>query len=301
MRIAGVLVVTCLLAVAAGCKTKNDADAAAQDPKAAEAQEQLLKRRDALISARQKLMQDKTTVEQQMHDMTGSGLDTSELQKKLDEIDSKLDNNGSDTSKLLQEEEQAAQRVAGGNANNAEVAAELEQLRELEDAARRREREAAQAIKDAEAFAVKWQGTCSAGTTTIVTTPATPTTGKFTKSDIQGALGRAHAIMNKKGLRSDDLGAAASLESESNKAMGEGDWGRAMGAASQLAAAAEQVKIDKVFILGKFERLKAYVAAHKEAAEQARGALQDITQKFGDQNYEGANRRINELWGQLGH
>ena len=300
MRIAGVLVVTWLLAIATGCKTKNDADAAAQDPTAAKKQEELLQRRDALISARQKLMQDKTNLEQQRHEMTGSGLDTSELDKKLEDIDAKLANNGSDTSKLLQEEEQAAARVAGGNANNAEIAAELEQLRELEDAARKREHEAAQAIKDAEAFAVKWQGTCSAGTT-IVTAPAAPTTGKFTKSDIQGALGRAHAIMNKKGLRSDDLGAAATLEGEANKAMGEGDWGRAMGAASQLAAAAAQVKIDKAFILGKFERLKGYVAAHKEAAEQARDALQEITQKFGDQNYDGANHRINELWAQLGH
>ena len=91
------------------------------------------------------------------------------------------------------------------------------------------------------------------------------------------------------------------LEGEANKAMTDGDWGRAMGAATQLAAAVDQVKVDRLFILAKFGRLKSYVDAHKETATQATAALQDITQKFGDQNYDGANRRINEVWAQLGH
>ncbi len=105
--------------------------------------------------------------------------------------------------------------------------------------------------------------------------------------------------MNRKGLRGDDLGAGVNLEATANKAMNDGDWGLAMGAANQLSITVDSIKIDRNFIQTKFERLKSYVGAHKDAQPQAVGALQEITQKFGDQNYDGANKRMNELWAQL--
>nr|HEX4313027.1 hypothetical protein [Kofleriaceae bacterium] len=304
MRIAGVLVMTCLLAATIGCKSKNDADAASPDPAAAKAQEELLKRRDALISTRQKLIQDKQSIEQEIQAGSGSGVDITPLQRQLADIQAKLDNNGNDTQRLLQEEQtQRATPPPTADGGNAEVARELETLHQLEADARSRAAAADKALRDALAAADKWKDSCTVGGTTIIqqAAPTPPAKGTFTKGDVQGVLARARAAMNRKGLRSDDLGAAASLEGEANKAMSDGEWAHAMGAANQLAAAVDQQKIDKPFILGKFERLKAYVAAHKEAGDQARGALQDITQKFGDQNYAGANQRINELWGQLAH
>jgi hypothetical protein len=309
MRIAGSFLAAWLAATSfAGCKTKPDADAAAAtDPNAAKQQEELLKRRDALITARQKLLADRATIQQEIRDSgsassvgTGSAPDLGDLQRKLDEIQAKLDNNGNDTTKLLQEEEARPTGPTASNQANPEVARELAQLRELEDAARKAERDAREAADGYRKAAEEWKGTCNAGTT-IVAAPVQPVKGTFTKQDVQGVLTRARVTMGRKGLRQDDLGPAGGLEAEATKAMQDGEWGHAMGAANQLNATVDAIKIDRAFIQNKFERLKAYVAAHKESATQASGALQDITQKFGDGNYDGANRRMNELWAQLAH
>jgi hypothetical protein len=309
MRIAGGMLAAWLaVASATGCKAKPDSDAAASpDPGAAKEQEELLKRRDALITARQSLLTERATIQQKMRDGgsattagTGSAPDLGDLQRKLEEINSKLDSNGNDTTKLLQEEESRPTAPASPSQVNPEVVRELGQLRELEDAARKAERDAREAAAEYRKAAEDWKGTCNAGTT-IVAAPVQPVKGTFTKADVQGVLTRARVTMGKKGLRQDDLGPAGGLEAEATKAMQDGEWGHAMGAANQLNATVESIKVDRNFIQTKFERLKAYVAGHKESATQASGALQDITQKFGDANYDGANRRMNELWAQLGH
>jgi hypothetical protein len=303
MRIVGGILAAWLVAASiAGCKPKPDADAAAvPDPEAAKQQEEQLKRRDALITARQKLLAERATIQQQIRDSgsaaptaMGSATDLGDLQRKLDEINAKLENNGNDTTKLLQDEEARPVTPVTPSQVSPEV------VRELEDSARKAERDAREAAAEYRKAAEDWKGTCNAGTT-IVAAPVQPVKGTFTKADVQGVLTRARASMGKKGLRQDDLGPAGGLEAEATKAMQDGEWGHAMGAANQLNATVESIKVDRGFIQTKFERLKAYVGAHKETATQAGGALQDITQKFGDGNYDGANRRMNELWAQLGH
>jgi hypothetical protein len=304
--VGGLSCVFVAIAIAAGCKTHPDADAA-PDPAAVKQQEELLKRRDALITARQKLLQDRAAVQQQLHDAeggsatAGSAIDTGALQKKLDELNAKLDGVGDDATKLLQDEQTVRPPPAAPNAPapaGVEVSRELDKLRDMEAAVAKREAELAQTIDAYKRAADDWRGTCGAGTTIIQQAP-TPAKGTFTKADVGAVLTRAHATMARKGLRGDDLGAGVGLEATANKAMNDGDWGLAMGAANQLNITVDSIKIDRNFIQTKFERLKSYVGAHKDAQQQAVSALQEITQKFGDQNYDGANKRMNELWAQL--
>src|ERR1700733_6886953 len=187
MRIAGGMLAAWLaVASATGCKAKPDSDAAASpDPGAAKEQEELLKRPDALITARPSLLTERATIQQKMRDGgsattagTGSAPDLGDLQRKLEEINSKLDSNGNDTTKLLQEEESRPTAPASPSQVNPEVVRELGQLPELEAAAEYRK-----AAED-------WKGTCNAGTT-IVAAPVQPVKGTFTKADVQGVLTRA--------------------------------------------------------------------------------------------------------------
>jgi hypothetical protein len=288
------VVVAFIAAFASGaCKTHSEADAAA-DPKE---QEELLKRRDALITARQKMLQDRADIQAKIEREragSGSGVDVAALQKQVDDLTAKIVNAGEDSLKLLQEVP-----PANATAANAEVTKELEKLHAMEDRLQQREQELVAAAENYRKAAEDWKGTCSAGTMIIQQQPTTPLKGSFTKADVSNALARAHAVMSKKGLRSDDLAGAVGLEADASKAMDAGDFSRAMTDAGILVNTVDGLKIDRAFILQKFDRLKQYVNAHKETQQQAAAALQEITQKYGDSNYGGANQRINELWAQL--
>ena len=296
-----------LIGAAGGCKNKNDADAA-PDPTLEKQQQDLISRRDSLMNERQKLAQEHDKTAEQLQQAKTRGENTEELAKRLDDIDEKLKKANQDTDKFLQEVPIAPPRPAGGGDgaapdHSAEVTRQLAELARLEDAARQREREASPALaKAARAAADRWKDSCNlGGGSVIVQQVQAPKGSNYTKSDIQPLLQKARATMAKKGIRQDDLGAAANLEGESTKAMADGDWGKAYLAAAQLSATVDQVKIDKAFIQNKFARISQYVAAHKDVQgkPEVSQALSDITQKYGDGDYAGTNKRINDLWSVL--
>lgn len=295
--------------LAAGCKAKNDADAA-PDPAAVKAQQDLLKRRDALLSARQKLAKEKADIDVQIRDGEKAGTDTTDLRKRMAELESKLQSNNDETTKFLQDDLPANLPPPPTNSSsspsptqNADLSREIEKLRELEERAAERERQAQAAIASAERTAAEhWKDTCTVGASPVVVQQVSaPKGSNYTKSDVQPLLTKARSTMAKKGIRGDDLGPAGNLEGESTKAMADGDWGKAYLAAAQLAATVDSIKIDKPFIQSKFIRLKAYVDGHKETQTQAQAALSDIAQRYGDNDLVGTNNRINQLWTQLGH
>src|ERR1044071_4014184 len=99
MRIVGILVVGCPLATAA-CKDKNSDAAAAPDPAALKAQQELVARRDALLAQREKLQHDRDQVDAEIEKVKATGGDTSELDKKRAAIETDLQTQTSEYSSL---------------------------------------------------------------------------------------------------------------------------------------------------------------------------------------------------------
>src|SRR5580698_8857546 len=97
MRYAGVLLVLSIGIAVVGCKNKGEADAA-PDPAAVKAQADLVARRDAMLAARSKLKTERDTVVEEIKDTAAKGGDTTELETKKADLDSKLET--SDTEML---------------------------------------------------------------------------------------------------------------------------------------------------------------------------------------------------------
>ena len=105
--------------------------------------------------------------------------------------------------------------------------------------------------------------------------------------------------MQAKGILASDLGAASGLESESTKAMAEGDWGRAYLAAAQLDQTVKAIKVDRPFIQAKYNRLHVRVSSGKQdeaTTKQLTDGMTDVMQKFGDGDFAAANKKLNVLW-----
>jgi hypothetical protein len=295
------MVVLLWLAIAAGaCKSNSDASNV-PDPAAVKAQQDLVRRRDALLEQRERLEGERQKIVEQIQRTEASGGDTKDLAKKRDDLTAQIDGQSAElgqmsdkienlSSKLdtaaaiAQREDKVAQREARIGAREA-------QLGERERTLAGREERLAQREKE----------TCSAAPM-IVQAPA-KADGKYTKADVQPLLARARATMLKKGILLADLpGPAQGLEGESTKAMAEGDWGKAYFAAAQLVATVDTVKIDRAFIQAKTVRLSNQVKASKvdEATnQQLVNALSDVMQKYNDGNFVAANQRLNQIATQL--
>ena len=101
--------------------------------------------------------------------------------------------------------------------------------------------------------------------------------------------------MAKKGLLAGDLpGPSQGLEGESTMAMADGVWGKAYLAASQLAATVDAIKVDRSFIMGKYNRLQGRIGSTKVDDASIEG-MKDVMQKYGDGDFASANRKLNQL------
>jgi hypothetical protein len=295
MRVAGFLV---LLALAPACKAKNDADAA-PDPAALKAQQDLVARRDKLLAARQKLQSERDTVDEQIKTTQANGGDTTELVKHRSDLDKQMEEHDSQLIEALSSKVDTIVATGDAAANITAREATIGNRegrmadRERTLAAREanladRERQLAQREKD----------TCSAGPPVIMQAPP-PKGASYTRRDIEPLLREARATMASKGLLPSDLGAGANLESETTKAMAEGDWGRAFFAASQLDGTVKSLKIDRTFVQGKYNRLHARVQGAKQdeaTMKQLTDGMTDVMQKFGDGDLAAANKKLNVLW-----
>src|SRR5262245_19310250 len=310
----GVLLVVCLGAGGGvGCKDKDKdeaaAAAAAPDPAAQKEQQDLLARRDALLKSRAQLKDEQAKIEEQRKTVAQQGGDTSELDKKAAELKTQDD-------KLAGEQDQLVDAIASklaeadaartaGNDKAAQVAAREAGIAAREKTFASREsgiaaREAALAERE-RALAVREKETCgqAAAPTTIIQ-QVDAKGSKYTKKDVEPLLKRARDDMSRKGVLAADLPATAQgLEREATKAMGEGDFGAAFFAARQLQNTVDTLKIDRAFISAKIGRLSARMKGTTLDAgkqKQVDDLFGDATAKYGDGDFGGANRKLNQIY-----
>jgi hypothetical protein len=294
------LLMGALAGVALGCK--DEAGVAAPDAAALRAQQGLIARRNALLETRKRTQEERERLQAALAQAIKDGSDTSELQRKVDELDSqlevqndqlasefqalssKLDSLASDQRSLLAEREaQVARREA-------EVARREAKLAERDARAAEREREAARA--------------CAAPAPTMIV----QSSGKVeshSRREIDAALRRARDTMGKRGLLLSDLPPyAQGLEREATRAMTEGDSGKAFLAATQLAATVDDLKVNKEFVRAKIGRLQGLIRAKgtklDDATNKSMGAgMGEVMQRWGDGDFVRANDKLNQLYGAL--
>jgi chromosome segregation ATPase len=273
------------------------------------AQQDLLSRRDALLKSRQQLRDEQQKIEEQRKTVAQQGGDTSELDKKVAELKTQDD-------KLAGEQDQLVDAIASklaeadaarsaGNDKAAQVAAREAGIASREKTFAAREdrigqREAALAERERQ-LAVREKETCSqAGTPTTIIQQVDSKGSKYTKRDVEPLLKRARDDMSRKGVLAADLPATAQgLEREATKAMGEGDYGAAFFAARQLNNVVDTMKIDRAFISAKIGRLSARMKGQSLGADkqkQVDDLFSDATAKYGDGDFAGANRKLNQIY-----
>jgi hypothetical protein len=293
------------------CKSKDEGPAASAgpDPQAQKEQSDLLARRDALLKTRQQIKDEQAKVEAQRRTLAQQGGDTSELDKKAQELATQNDKLAADESQLLDSFERTLAELNTarvGADQSAQVAA-----REGSMATREKQvatREAAVAAREAtladreRGQAVREKETCSgggAGTTTIIQ-QVDAKGSKYSKHDVEPLLKGARDAMSRKGLLGSDLPAQAQgLEREATKAMGEGDFGGGFFAARQLAATIDAIKIDRGFVSTKIARLSARMkgaSLDPGKQKQVDDLFVDATTKYGDGDFAGANRKLNQIY-----
>jgi hypothetical protein len=299
---------------AAGCKGSKDADATAAqaptpDPAAQKEQQDLLNRRDALLKSRQDIKTEQAKLEQQRQTIAQQGGDTTEIDKQAADLKNKDDALAGEqdqlvdaiASKLAQND---AMRTAG-NDKAAQVAAREAGMAAREKAVAAREdrvaqREAALAGREQQ-DAVREKETCSAAApATIIQQTVDAHGSKYTKKDVEPLLKRARDDMGRKGVLASDLPAQAQgLEREATKGMADSDFGAAYFAARQLQATVDATKIDRAFISAKIGRLSSKMKGTTLDAgkqQQVDDLFSDATAKYGDGDFAGANRKLNQIY-----
>lgn len=299
MRLAGLLLSLTFMVtglVSSGCKDKGDASAST-DPAALKAQQDLMARRDALMTERKKLESDLDAVEVKIKEAP-SGTDVTPLEKQRDDLKSQLQKKDTETSSLSSELSKAQALTGNVTGREAELAARERQLALREAALADRERDSIRALTDA---AKQFKESCSAGgTSMIVQVPAPSKGSNYSRAEVDGVYAKARKIMREKGLIPGDQWAGASLESETQQSLSKNDWSTAFVTATQLANFATQFKVDRGFVQAKIGRLNAIVKSTKrdEAVQkQLTDGLGDVMGKFGDGNHIGANAKLNQLFG----
>lgn len=284
----------------AGCKDHGDASAA-PDPAALKAQQDLVKRRDAILEQRQRLESQRSAVVAQIQKAEASGSDTKDLARQRDDLTAQIDGQSAELGQMSDKLSSLSTKLDSA----AEIATREDRISQREGRVASREaalgeRERGLASRE-EKLAQREKETC--GTAPPMIIQAGKADGKYGKADVQPLLARARATMSKKGLLVADLaGPAQGLEGESTRAMADGDWGKAYFAAAQLVAMVDAVKIDRAFIQAKTARLSNQVKASKPddaTNQQLTGALADVMQKYNDGNFAAANVRLNQLAAQL--
>ena len=302
------LVVLALLALA-GCKDKggDKAEAAsAKDDGAAKAAEDLLARRDALMKSRQKMAEERTALEAERTKIIESGGDPTEIDKQLEEKrseEAKIQDEDAAIADQMSAFLESAKTIAGdaqtqAAAREAAVANREKSLASRED--RVGQREAALAAREKE-LAEREKNTCGAGGgTTIIQQVADPKGTKYSKRDVESALKKAREAMSKRGILSSDLPAqAAGLEKEATKEMADGEYGPARFAAQQLLGTVEAIKVDRNFISQKISRLSKKMSGRtldEKVQKEVDDLFRDATAKYGDGDYSGANKKLNQIY-----
>ena len=302
----GLAVLVLALAPACNDKGKSKAAPVAVDESAEQA---LVARRDALLKSRQGLADEKAKLAAEHEKIASEGGDTSEVDKRVEELRSKeatLSTQESDiVEQLMSERKTLLAAAAGGADATAQVA-----TREAGTAAREKgiatredrvaQREAALAAREA-ALALREKETCSGGggTTTIIQT-VDPKAGKHSRSEVESLFGKAKSLMNDKGILVDDLpGGVRELYKDTSDGLKDNDTATAWVTATQLVKQINAFQVDRGFVQAKSARLSA-IARGRSLSDADSKAVSDLlssaTEQFVDGNYKGANKKLNGIY-----
>lgn len=290
MRLVGLLL---SMTLSFGCKDKGDAAAAAPDPAALKAQQDLMARRDALTAERQKLEQRSEAIDSEIEQAKGDDAKIEQLQKEKAEIGSRIQKSTSDETTLASELNKFA--AVAGDMSGREAA-----LAARERAVALREKEVQTNITMLRDAAKQFKESCSAGGAApmIVQVPA-PKSGNYSRAEVDNVYGKAKKLMRDKGLLPGDQWAGASLDATVSESLNKQDWGTAFVTASQLVNYATQFKVDGDFVKAKIARLNKVVRSTKrdeQVQKQLTDGLSDILTKFNDGQHPAANAKLNALF-----
>jgi len=300
MRFVGFLLV---LAVVAGCKNKNDADAT-PDPAALKAQQELLARRDKLLEQRQELQEKRAKVDAEIQQIEQQGGDPTAKKKEKADLESQLDNSTATELQSLNTKLDTMKQTGDRSAQMATREAEVAQ-RESTIAARERsvaEREKAIIQRDSD-LAQRWKDSCAAASSAPVIIQAPAKGGNYSKKEVSDLIARARSAMAKKGILNADLpGPAQTLEDTAAKALADNNNDKAYFAASQLVGMVDTIQVNRPFIQAKMIRVQTQLKSGKQddaTTQQLSGILKEVIQNFGDGDFNAANKRLNQLVSQL--
>jgi len=292
------------IALAAGvgvtaCKSK---DSEGPDQAAIDAQKRLVEKRDALLTARQKLQAERDKVVGELTDVAAKGGDVADLKKQLGDIDSQLATSSTEVNSMSSKLD--AIKISGDKSANlaareADLGGREKTLADREARLADRERQLAQRESES---AQRWKDSCQVGAPVVIQSTAKPG-GNYGKKDVSDLIQRAKSAMVKKGILTGDLpGPTQTLEADAAKAMGENDYNKAYFAAAQLAGQVDAIQINRAFIQTKMARIQSQLKAGKvddATNKEAAGILSEVMLKYNDGDFAAANRRLNQLAGQI--
>jgi len=290
-----------------GCKGGEEAEATVDTAKIAQHQSDLLARRDALLKARKDLTSRRDDLVVEREKVLAQGGDPADLDKQLGDLSQEQDLLGQQTSDLFERSiAELASLASSGNeqsrvaAREAALAAREKDLGRRESTLAGREQNLAGRERD---LAIRERDTCGVGASTTIIQTVDAKGSRYTKKDVEPLLSRARRDMAKKGiLRSDLPVQARSLEKESTKAMGEGDYGRARFAAQQLVQTIKGMKVNKAFIAAKIGRLNAAIKGKTLDGDKRAtvdGLFRSATANYGDGKFSAANKKLNKIYGAI--
>jgi hypothetical protein len=297
----GILVVlACALAVA--CKSKSDASTS-PDPEAIKEQQALMARREALLQQRQELQTKSDALDVEIKDIQAKGGDASSKIKEKADLDTQIKSRSTDFNQLSTK----LDAIQAQGDQSAALVARFDKLQLAEDKlaqaqadVAKREAEVAKKLDEIERLIKDLDGKCGAPAGPALVIQQAPAGGAHSHRDVDPLLAQARREMAKRGILGSDLpGAAQGLEAEANAAMAKNEWGTAYLAAAQLVAQVNAIKIDRPFIMSKYNRLNTRVTNAKldpAVSQQLTAGMSEILQKYNDGDFAAANAKINALY-----
>jgi len=297
-RVSGARIFASWLALASlSCKGDEEGSAKvaiAGQEKISAQEDDLLKRRDALLATRLDLRSKRAELAEKRKAIKAQGGDTSSIVEEAQNLNSKLD-------AILSERRAMVSALSSGGGvdvagREAGVAAREKDLARREQ--RVAEREAALSSRE-ETLATKWKESCAAGGTTTIVQTLDVKGSKYTKKDVEPLLDKAHSEMHQKGILKSDLpDPVRELDSSAAEAMAKGDYAQARFAASQLLATVRTMKIDKPFIAAKIGRLNATMKG-KSLSPQVEQLFRQATEEVADGKFASANKKLNSIYSKI--
>ncbi len=296
-----------------------------QDSQLATSQEELLKKRGALIRLRREIREKRLALERKKRELAAKDPNAAKdieaqeasLREKEKQIMAQeqavlkqLDRLFNQRAALLQKAKtvlqaasaadsvpKVAQRERAIASREKEVARREAELAKREAALAKREADLARREKE---LAKGCAGFAAPSIVIPRISVPTPTGRRYTKADVQATYGKALHILSSKGILSRDLpGPVAKLKRQVRKYLASKEYARAKYAADQLLAFAKAMKVDRAFVISKIGRLNQRIQKKKLSPSVERKVNRLFTEAvaaYSDGRFQRANAKLNRIY-----